>query len=817
MTTRYVGIKTVNSPAYAEAVFEAYQSGRIVVPVMGAHVALPDQILLEETLDPDPKGGWFSPILPDKRSDEIAQISFSSGTEGPPKGIALSHNALLDVVERINAAMGVDDTIREYIGIPVFYSFGLGRCRAVARARGRAYVPEAGFNLTEFLTMLSGGDVNALSAVPTLLRLVIKHRDKFSEAGQNLKWLEIGSQYISRDEKEAIKEIFPNAAILLNYGLTEASRSTLQIVSEAQGDELESVGRAEGAVEMKLNSEGRICLRGPNLATYLLVEGERRSLVDDDGWFVTGDVGEIKDGHLYFNGRADDLINCAGIKVSAEVLEQELLAELPAGMPVAVTGVPDLLRGERIFVAVEPGSAMSVAEVQGRAEIAFANRDAALAAAVSSGTVDHIPRTHTNKVRRAALRDTVIAMGLTQNGKAEGSGADTLFAAFQRQFPSETITKEISLDTLGGTSLDFIELELEVERILGGAPADWHKMPLSELSGWVASSGSASAPLAQIDQLSARALCCVLVVLAHVVGDSPAYGLGLSSDHWLRYFNELGGYFKMPLFAFVSGWTFSLMGSAALAPGRYFSTLGKTVVLPTVATILVFALLSGEFSDGGGLNFASFGEVLFQSYAHFWFIQSLIGLLIVTYLVMRFTRPLLPYFLGAMLVLPMIAPGIWASPVLGIDGMAVLGPFFALGLTVPLSVGPARRIWSFTERLITPAAAFAFGVALWFAGQGTIYYLPGLIGFALGLPMMLFVLRAAGQIPGLKALAPYTFYIFLWHVFFTSATRRLLDKLGVEALSLHIAAGLVLGVFGPLALGFGLRKLGLFRFVEGRW
>ncbi|NHX27178.1 AMP-binding protein, partial [Escherichia coli] len=150
---------------------------------------------------------------------------------------------ITDTVARLNTAMELDDSVREYVGIPVTYSFGLGRIRAIAAAGGAFYLPER-FDPVEIREMLLAGEINAISAVPTLCRLILATPQVIGEAGRHVRWIEIGSQYMSGAEKAAMRDLFPNARIIQHYGLTEASRSTFLDVSAAPEDQLESVGTA---------------------------------------------------------------------------------------------------------------------------------------------------------------------------------------------------------------------------------------------------------------------------------------------------------------------------------------------------------------------------------------------------------------------------------------------------------------------------------------------------------------------------------------------------------------------------------------------
>ena len=310
-------VVATSSTSFVRHVFEAYRQGRVVVSLRpGMARDAVEGCAISEVVEPEQDHGWFDDAAPDLRDHGPAQITLTSGTEGRPKAMVLSHAALADTVDRLNDVMQVDESIREYVGVPVTYSFGFGRCRAVAAAGGRFFVPEGGFNPAEIGRMLAGGEINAISAVPTLWRILLQNEEAIGAHGAAVRWIEIGSQYMSRSEKERMKALFPNARIVQHYGLTEASRTTFLEVSEVEGDALESVGRPTGDVEVRLADDGRIRIRGPHLSMGRLVEGDLVPIVDGEGWLETADLGELRDGLLYFRGRADDVINIAGVKLS---------------------------------------------------------------------------------------------------------------------------------------------------------------------------------------------------------------------------------------------------------------------------------------------------------------------------------------------------------------------------------------------------------------------------------------------------------------------------------------------------------------------
>ena len=401
-----VSIAAKSSLDFLDAVFDCYRRGQVFVINRSGTRSIAGQVHLREIpLSSRPKFGWGRFQCTPRLSDAPAQIVFTSGTEGTPKPIVLSHRNLADVVARLNDVMEVTDEIREYVGVPVTYSFGLGRARAIAAAGGEIYLPER-FDPSEIRAMLDAGEINAISAVPSLWRAVLTAPEAIGGAGGAVRWIEIGSQYMSGAEKAAMKELFPNAKIVQHYGLTEASRTTFLDISTCDEKLLESVGRTTGQLELRIADEGAICIRGPHVAIGRLEDsGMIAPLTDAEGWLVTKDRGELRNGYLYFLGRLDDQINVSGIKVAAEAVERDI-AGLCSGMEgaFAVTSVPDRLRGEAVLLAIsEPfGDRAAILEAASKAALARCGLPATGVLKVLH--VAELPRTRTGKIRRGLLR-----------------------------------------------------------------------------------------------------------------------------------------------------------------------------------------------------------------------------------------------------------------------------------------------------------------------------------------------------------------------------------------------------------------------------
>jgi acyl-CoA synthetase (AMP-forming)/AMP-acid ligase II len=477
---------TRNSLDYVENVFALNEARQplVNVPDESSANALTG-IHIERCIVPDEGSGWFTEGHPLVHDDRPAQVTYTSGTEGKPKGIVLSYSNLADAAERIINQMGLTSEVREYVGVPVTYSFGIGRIRAISAVGGRSYLPARGFDPLELSRMLTSGEVNSLSAVPTLLRILLKSPAVIGNAGKKLRWLEIGSQYMTGDEKRQIRELFPDARIVQHYGLTEASRSTFLQISEAPDELLESVGRAVGTTEVAISAEGRIRIRGPHVARWRVDTDQLQGLCDPDGWLETSDLGHMKDGYLYYDGRADDLINSGGVKINPDMLEARIGQLLGQGTRIVVAKVPDPLRGEGVLVATDSAD-LAVDRLRS------ASADALQELGVNAGDALHvrvmpaIPLTATGKPIRRLLTEEFIQMNEAAAAdpvvdQAREARTDDVQTFFRQFFPGRSIGPEDSFETMGGDSLSYIQFSLGFEDRFGPLPSGWESLTVAQL------------------------------------------------------------------------------------------------------------------------------------------------------------------------------------------------------------------------------------------------------------------------------------------------------------------------------------------------
>lgn len=463
-------IQPLNSLEYVEALFTNLNKGNTVEQVTQLHSG-------EDVFNVASSKGWYTgPAYVPNHSDDIAQILYTSGTTGTPKAVNISHRALANTTHRLIEIMELTSEIKEYIGVPVNYSFGFGRCRAVSLAGGHFYLPEK-FDPFEIAEMLKEDQINAISAVPSLWRVLLSAAALFPpEIGDKVRWIEIGSQYMSEAEKRQLADLFPKANIVQHYGLTEASRSTFLKIHERKA--LDSVGKPYFAdVEIKVTSKGRIAIKGPHTASAIVSEESTKSYNHLADWFETTDLGEIIDGYLYFKGRDDDVINCGGVKLSPEMLEEDIFRQTGINMSdYAIFKFNDDLRGEMPAIAIVKSASQSLDIITGALNKALEYKKLELSSLLKTITVDEIPRTDTNKVKRKALtqylekNDAATEENLPQVSVEADDFEGIITQAFKDILKIETVSQEDSFKSLGGDSLATLMLMIQLEK--RGLPKD---------------------------------------------------------------------------------------------------------------------------------------------------------------------------------------------------------------------------------------------------------------------------------------------------------------------------------------------------------
>lgn len=351
-------------------------------------------------------------------AEDIALLVYTSGTTGVPRGVRLSHRALL--ANRAQTAAlrpaPVTATDRLLLALPLFHIFGLAAGLLQVCWAGATAVLTERFEPGPAAETLRAHRVSGIVAVPTMFRALLDlPTDELRAATAQVRLCTSGGAPLPPHWLADFQEA-TGLSIFEGYGLTEGGPvvTTNGVGGVAKAG---SVGRALPGIELRLvGADGRpldaedpadelvseaedtglVAVRGPNLFSGYWPDGAGGP--DDEGWFRTADVGFLDtDGDLHLVDRSSDLVIVNGFNVYPREVER-VLGELDGVAEAAVVGVPDDRTGEAVKAVLVRAAGSTITEEEVRAHCALRLARFKTPAVVTF--VDDLPRTPTGKVAR---------------------------------------------------------------------------------------------------------------------------------------------------------------------------------------------------------------------------------------------------------------------------------------------------------------------------------------------------------------------------------------------------------------------------------
>jgi fatty-acyl-CoA synthase len=353
--------------------------------------------------------------LPDVTPLDDAQIQYTSGTTGFPKGVLLHHRGLVNNAQLVMQRWtgGPDDVV--VTPMPLFHTAGCGMGVLGALSARATLVCLTQFDPALQLELIESERASITLGVPTMLIALLGHPDFAGRDLSSLRVVGSGGAPVPAEVAKACEHRF-GARFSIVYGITECSPIiTMTRLDDPPDTRTGTVGTALPHTEVMIadpltghsvptDTVGEVCVRG-----YLVMNGyfddpeATAAAIDVDGWYHTGDLASMDaDGRLRVEGRIKDIIIRGGENIYPREIE-DLLHRHPAVAEAAVVGKPDPTWGETVAAFVRPAAGAVVTE----AELHAYCREhlAAYKTPTTCIFLDAFPLTASGKVRKNVLRE----------------------------------------------------------------------------------------------------------------------------------------------------------------------------------------------------------------------------------------------------------------------------------------------------------------------------------------------------------------------------------------------------------------------------
>ena len=414
--------------------------------------------------------------------NDLVEIVFTSGATGEPKGVLITHrNILADIVSPEQIIRTYRKWFRPVLPlrflslIPLSHMFGqIVTMFLVPLIPGTAVFMH-GYSPHEIVRQIRMRQVSVLIGVPKILELLRKHflaqfRETADLPPATVHWIFrwwryrrvhwslgwkfwafiVGAAPLPREVEEYWSGL--GFAVIQGYGLTETAPVVTfnNPFAIAEG----TVGKPVAGVEVKIAPDGEILVRGESVTSGYYRAPDETASAFENGWFRTGDIGTFDEaGNLTIRGRKKEMIvTPEGLNVFPEDVEN-VLNQLPGVRESAVVGK------DRVHAVLVLEDGANTDEIIRRANLQL--EDHQKIRNVSVWPSDRLPRTEgTQKIKHRDIQSWV------ESGASAvaASGHDRVIDLLQRYAPHRTITSATTLDELGLSSLDRVELMVDLER-----------------------------------------------------------------------------------------------------------------------------------------------------------------------------------------------------------------------------------------------------------------------------------------------------------------------------------------------------------------
>lgn len=415
--------------------------------------------------------GDAEPLHPD-----LALLLMTSGSSGAAKAVRLSYGNLESNARSIAAYLELSSFDRAALVLPLHYSYGLSVLNSHLIAGASVLFTGMSVMDSDFVSTIDHGGCTNLSGVPYSYELLERVRFRDAEL-KALRMMTVAGGALGPDLIRLYRNhmVARGGGFFVMYGQTEATARMAFVPPESLSDKEDRIGvaipggslgivDAAGEPISQPGIPGELVYRGPNV---MMGYGTRRLDLARGAELETLNTGDIavRDQHGFFRivGRRSRFAKIAGLRIGFDTMEQALKR---AGIAAAVVGDD---RGLQAYVIG--------ADQTGRARRILAEISHLPANLVRVATREDFPRLASGKIDYACLQQEML------EGRTEiRCGRGGLLGAYARVFYPLAVGRNDSFVSLGGDSLRFLQLALELERLGMNLPDGWERLSIAELA-----------------------------------------------------------------------------------------------------------------------------------------------------------------------------------------------------------------------------------------------------------------------------------------------------------------------------------------------
>lgn len=319
---------------------------------LSGHVAMPLEKNLSEALFRQYEQ-CVSTVSPSKIPADIADILFTTGTTGIPKGVMISHKAVISNTQNLIDRQGFSPQITFIAHGPLNHIGSLSKICPTLFTGGTLLLMDGLRDLPAFFRAIDQApNLVATFLVPASIRMLTRlAAAKLAEYANKIAFIETGAAPLAAADMQKLCQLLPESKLFNTYASTETG--IIASYNYNDGVCLEScMGKPMRHSSVSILDDGRIVCHGDTLMSGYLAINSCMDAPFHEGGFVTNDLGKIDaQGRLHLQGRADDIINVGGLKVSPLEVESTAL-RLPFIVDCACVPVAHPLMGNMLKLLV---------------------------------------------------------------------------------------------------------------------------------------------------------------------------------------------------------------------------------------------------------------------------------------------------------------------------------------------------------------------------------------------------------------------------------------------------------------------------------